>query len=317
MSGISSKSLNFGNPTNRIMYNGKEEQRQEFSDGSGLEWLDFGARMYDNQIGRWYAIDPMADLMRRHSPYNYSFDNPIRFIDPDGMTPGDFLDENGNLIGTDGKDDGKTYVIKTTQKSTEGYDATTGTTEKIKTNGISNKDSKAAKDFVKSNSGNTAAFDGNASVYDKFVELPSKAIRDKMEAIVNADNGTGGTTAANNQEHGGQLREVRDNLGKPTGETEVIQSPSSSVNDPAKGGATSIEHTIDVRTKFLFHSHPSGTNGGSSFVQAPSVQDVNGATDKRGNPTTNYQFGMSQSQGQKVYIYSTNGVKAILPKSAW
>lgn len=299
------------------MYNGKEEQRQEFSDGSGLEWLDFGARMYDNQIGRWYAIDPMADLMRRHSPYNYSFDNPIRFIDPDGMTPGDFLDENGNLIGTDGKDDGKTYVIKTTQKSTEGYDATTGTTEKIKTNGISNKDSKAAKDFVKSNSGNTAAFDGNASVYDKFVELPSKAIRDKMEAIVNADNGTGGTTAANNQEHGGQLREVRDNLGKPTGETEVIQSPSSSVNDPAKGGATSIEHTIDVRTKFLFHSHPSGTNGGSSFVQAPSVQDVNGATDKRGNPTTNYQFGMSQSQGQKVYIYSTNGVKAILPKSAW
>ena len=61
-------------------YNGKE-----FDNMHGLNTYDYGARQYNPVTARWDRMDPLSEKYYSTSPYAYCANNPVRFIDPDGM----------------------------------------------------------------------------------------------------------------------------------------------------------------------------------------------------------------------------------------
>ena len=65
--------------SNRYLFNGKERQ----TTGS-VGFLDYGARMLDDEWVRWWSMDNKAEKYSSISPYAYCLNNPILFVDPDG-----------------------------------------------------------------------------------------------------------------------------------------------------------------------------------------------------------------------------------------
>jgi RHS repeat-associated protein len=74
--------------TNQYQYNSKEMQ-----DELGLGWLDYGARMYTPEIGRFMKVDFRAHNYMMYSPYGYVVNNPTNNVDYNGdfILPKEFL----------------------------------------------------------------------------------------------------------------------------------------------------------------------------------------------------------------------------------
>jgi RHS repeat-associated protein len=78
------------------LFGGKESQ-----DELNLTVLDFGARKYAPDLGKWNTIDPSINNYLNISPYVYCISNPVNIQDPDGK---DIIfnitrDKKGNITG--------------------------------------------------------------------------------------------------------------------------------------------------------------------------------------------------------------------------
>ncbi len=80
-------------PANEYLYNGKM-----FQDELGLDWLDYGARMYDAVLGRFHTADPMAVFTPGISPYSYADDSPVNNIDYYGLGTPTWLRKVRNFV---------------------------------------------------------------------------------------------------------------------------------------------------------------------------------------------------------------------------
>lgn len=74
---------------------------KEITADFGVNWYFYGARWYDAAVGRWWSVDPLADKYNKWSPYNYGFNNPVLFVDPDGR---------GAVVSKMKDDKGVTYL---------------------------------------------------------------------------------------------------------------------------------------------------------------------------------------------------------------
>lgn len=111
------------------LFNGKELDEE-----TGL-YL-YGLRYYDPRTSIWLSVDPLAEKFPNWSPYVYTYNNPLNYIDPTGMGP----------------DDPETHVIQkgeTLTSISKKYGVTVDDLAKL--NGIENKDKIKAGETLKVN----------------------------------------------------------------------------------------------------------------------------------------------------------------------
>ena len=276
--------------TNRRLYSAKELTTE-----AALNTYDFAARWQSPAFPHFTTPDPLAEQYTPIGPQVFCGGDPINRIDPSGTA--DFW-YNGEVIGNDGVNDGKVYVIMSGKASysDNNYDCPGNTTSK--------ENIKKAVEFIQNAMSNktNGEIKNNKWIYETCVEIEGSA--ENRQAMVNevSKDKDKSIEGSNFREYGGYIRDGK-----------VVTEEMGKVADPFSDSYASIVLSA-YNNESTFHSHPSGIktiyniqgeSNSRGFRGLPSPDDLNTA-----GTAINYVFDMGH---KKVYIYDGSGIKESIP----
>ena len=261
---------------NRDRFSGKEDQAFV-----GLPFLDYGARMYDPERVSWLTQDPLMEKYYSIGQYNYCAGNPVRLIDPTGMSSDEYYNEKGVKI-YDTHEGTRTFVIRTSDDKFAGKTAITV--------------SAAQQTEAKITNGEL-----QGDHMQNVVEIaPISTLREARSTIKDDGKGNSSNNPDNHREYGGNI--LSDNS-----IADVSEGPTREDN----GGKGSISIPGNKDSKATYHSHMSATFVKDGAIKGssrgPSMTDYKSIQGRQG-----YIF---QMRTQEIIVFDKSGIKATLPFS--